>query len=68
MENIFYISFDSVRYDGDSASSPLLASFHGVSNNITFITSSRPAVTIKFTSDGSNTNTGFKLEWQCMSI
>lgn len=58
-------SYDKLYiYDGPNTSSPLIDSLTGGSSNITQFTSST-CVTIKFTSDGSVTKSGFSINISC---
>ena len=69
IELLFYTfttesSADYVRvYDGDSTSAPLIGQFSGSSLPAP-ITSSSTKLYVRFTSDGSSTNTGFTTRYQ----
>ena len=61
-------SFDELNiYEGNGINGPLLGSYTGFSNGPVSIQTSADIVTIEFTSDGSVTNPGFELTWNCSS-
>ncbi|MCB0634971.1 MAG: CUB domain-containing protein, partial [Lewinella sp.] len=56
-------------YAGATTSAPLIARLTGVDNGNGFeILANSDCVTIQFTSDGSVTNEGFELTWQCSPL
>lgn len=61
MENNFD---DLFIYAGDDIGDPQLAAFTGTGGNVDLQANS-DCVTIQFTSDGSITNTGFIITWEC---
>lgn len=54
---------DFFRYDGVNDQGTVLFSQSGQLTTRTYVTASTPNAFLKFTSDGSITGTGFRLEW-----
>lgn len=64
IENIF----DELNiYEGNGVNGPLLGTFSGVSSGPITLQTAADIVTVQFTSDGSVTNPGFELTWNCSS-
>lgn len=62
-------NFDFLNvYAGPNTGSPLIASFTGASLDPIQLQASTTSVTIEFTSDGSATQAGFELTWNCSPI
>lgn len=52
-------------YDGNSNSAPLIGTYCDNNPPPAFVTSTGSSITIAFHSDGSVTESGFELDWQC---
>ncbi|MFL5752071.1 MAG: glycosyl hydrolase family 18 protein [Bacteroidia bacterium] len=60
-------NFDSLwLYDGASASSTLIGKYTGL-NSPGSVTSTGPAITVRFKSDGATVKPGFSAVWTCLS-
>jgi spore germination protein YaaH/PKD repeat protein len=58
-------NYDSLwLYDGPSTTSPLIGAYTGT-NSPGSVTTTQPAITLKFKSDNATTNPGFTAYWQC---
>lgn len=53
-------------YDGPDTNSPVIANWTGGFIPPSTVTANRGAITLKFTSDASNTSHGFELEWHAL--